>query len=280
MRRREIESHLAGLGEIREILAAMKNLSLTETHKLVRFIASQRQATATIERAAADFLCAWPEWLPASRPRQAIFLVIGSERGFCGDYNDRLVAAVEARCQELSCQARLIPVGNKLASRLEGDARVIRSLAGASVAEEVPEVLQQAVEVIEQLEAELPEAAWFGVHHSSAGLRLSSLLPPFQHLQSQALPGALFTYLEPAALFSKLVDQYLFALLHAMFFEALLAEHQRRIQHLSGAIDRLDERCRNLKIRRNALRQEEIIEEIEMIMLNADAVLARKFPPT
>jgi F-type H+-transporting ATPase subunit gamma len=288
MRRLEIESRLASLSEIREILAAMKNLSLMETHKLSRFIESQRQATATIERAAVDFLQAWPDFLPSSSPQQVVFVVIGSERGFCGDYNEKLLEAAESYCKPgnlpfLRClKARWLPVGSKLCSRLEGDERVIQPLAGASVAEEVPEVLQQVVEVIERLEGQLPAVAWFGLHHSHGGIRLTSLLPPFQQLRTEArvLPGAPFTYLEPGALFPQLVDQYLFALLNTMFFEALLAEHQQRVQNLAGAIDRLDERCRNLRIRRNALRQEEITEEIEMIMLSASAVTARKSPVT
>ncbi len=275
MRRRELESRLTALGEIREIMAAMKNLSFMEAHKLSGFVECQRQVVTTIERAAADFLHAWPDLLPASRPAQVIFVVIGSERGFCGDYNEELLDAVEDHCLRFNCQVQLLPVGSKLCSQLEGDERLIHPLAGASVAEEVPEVLQQTVTVINQLERQQQAAAWFGLHHSSPGSpRLTSLLPPFQQLRSEAEPlrGAPLTYLEPGALLPRLVDQYLLALLNAMFFDALLAEHQQRVQHLAGAMDRLDESCQELERRRNALRQEEITEEIEMIMLSAAAI--------
>ena len=54
----------------------------------------------------------------------------------------------------------------------------------------------------------------------------------------------------------------------AIFFSALTAEHQQRLQHLDGALGRVAERSRELGLRRNALRQEEITEEIELIMLN------------
>ena len=48
-----------------------------------------------------------------------------------------------------------------------------------------------------------------------------------------------------------------------------MAENHRRAQHLEGAIRHLDEESGELKRRSNALRQEEIIEEIEVILLSA-----------
>jgi F-type H+-transporting ATPase subunit gamma len=48
-----------------------------------------------------------------------------------------------------------------------------------------------------------------------------------------------------------------------------MAENQRRVQHLEGAVDHLDERAAELTRQVNARRQEEIIEEIEVILLNA-----------
>ena len=52
----------------------------------------------------------------------------------------------------------------------------------------------------------------------------------------------------------------------------LMAENRRRMQHLEGAIRRLEERTSELALKRNALRQEEITEEIEVILLSARAV--------
>ena len=51
-----------------------------------------------------------------------------------------------------------------------------------------------------------------------------------------------------------------------------MAENRRRMQHLEGAIRRLEERTSELALKRNALRQEEITEEIEVILLSARAV--------
>ena len=47
-----------------------------------------------------------------------------------------------------------------------------------------------------------------------------------------------------------------------------MAENERRVQHLNAAVDHLDEKSLDLQRRANALRQEEIIEEIEVILLS------------
>jgi len=56
-----------------------------------------------------------------------------------------------------------------------------------------------------------------------------------------------------------------------MLYSSLIAEHHHRLRHLDAALRRLDERTRGLELRRNLLRQEEITEEIELILLNLPA---------
>ena len=273
-RRRELEEHLSTLGEIREIMAAMKNLSFMETRKLSRFIDAQRQVVRSIEMAASDFFNAWPEFSPKTDGENRALILVGSERGFCGNYNEVLLQQLEFHCQQLARQPRLFVVGHKLAELLEMDRRVEESIAAASVAEEVPGVIQQVVERIDTWVSREPFIQVSVVHHDEKDGQVTSLLPPLQNLPPLAQPcrGTPWLYLEPASFVEELTDHYLFAVLHALFYAALLVEHQRRIQHLEGALNRLDERCGRLKKRRNVLRQEEITEEIEQVLLSAEAM--------
>jgi F-type H+-transporting ATPase subunit gamma len=66
-----------------------------------------------------------------------------------------------------------------------------------------------------------------------------------------------------------LTDQYLYAALHSLLYRSLAAENEQRIRHLEGAVRHLEEQEAGLQRRIRALRQEEIIEEIEVILLNA-----------
>ncbi len=88
------------------------------------------------------------------------------------------------------------------------------------------------------------------------------------HLSPTLSGGRLDANLEPEAFLKELLDHYLFATLHELAYESLLAECRYRMQHLESAGHRIDERIARLKLRRNTLRQEEITEELEIILLN------------
>ncbi|ACH83929.1 MULTISPECIES: F0F1 ATP synthase subunit gamma [Acidithiobacillus] len=100
---------------------------------------------------------------------------------------------------------------------------------------------------------------------------LKPLLPPFQQRlhAPRPLPYPPLLNLSPEVFFPGLVEQYLFATLHEIAYVSLMAENQRRLRHLDGAVRHLDEQSAVLARRSNSLRQEEIIEEIEVILLGS-----------
>jgi F-type H+-transporting ATPase subunit gamma len=57
-----------------------------------------------------------------------------------------------------------------------------------------------------------------------------------------------------------------------MLYKSLMMENQFRVTHLEGAVRHLDDESAELKRQCNGLRQEEIIEEIEEIMLSATSL--------
>ena len=93
-KRRDIEEHVRTLGEIEGIMGAMRNLALMESHKLSRVLAMQHQVVDEIENAGRDFLSCNPNCAPDFSGHD-LYLLIGSERGFCRDFNDRLLSAFD-----------------------------------------------------------------------------------------------------------------------------------------------------------------------------------------
>ena len=59
-RRAELDQRLARLGEISDILTAMKNMALIETRKFSRFMAHQQRLVDSLGAATADFLHFFP----------------------------------------------------------------------------------------------------------------------------------------------------------------------------------------------------------------------------
>ena len=96
-------------------------------------------------------------------------------------------------------------------------------------------------------------------------------MPPFLSIQEKdehfSHPPEL--NVTPQEFLLELTDHYLFTNLHRILFDSLMAENQHRVQHLQNAVNHLDDKTDELLRKSNALRQEEIIEEIEVILLNA-----------
>jgi F-type H+-transporting ATPase subunit gamma len=273
--RQQLRNHGRRIGEIRDIMNSMKTLTWMETRKLDRLLENQHAVVTGIEAVAADFVDAFPQVLPQTSPAREVCLLIGSERGFCGDFNDVLVHALE---HELQTGAErdgpdVFAIGGKLGAALGGDARIAEYLDGAGVVEEVETVLSRVVDRLDELQAQhvmLTVTVW---HHAADGdgVLRRPLFPPFQEDSPQAehFPCPPVLNLEPQEFLVALSDHYLYAVLHEIFYTSLLAENRRRIQHLEGAVKHLDDESARLRRQFNARRQEEIIEEIEVILLSA-----------
>ena len=273
-RRREVDSQRQMFDEIRDIMNSMKTLSYIETRKLMRFLDAQRGVVSTLERVGGDFLGFHP--YPDSQPGAMahLHLVVGTERGFCGDFNESLLQQLDSELQESRPDApSVIAVGGRLRSRLEPDPRVAMFLEGASVAEAVESVLSHIVSALARLQPRHGSLTLTVLYREADSDRVLSerLLPPFQAFRGTA-PA--FSHppdlnLEPATFLSELTDHYLFASLNQVLYSSLLAENQIRLQHLDGAVSHLEESLAELARQSNVLRQEEITEEIEVIMLSA-----------
>lgn len=278
-RRRELDDRLHALRDINGILRAMKNLALMEQQKLTRFLTTQRRVVDSIEAAAEDFFTFYPVAARRLGKGTPVWLIIGSERGFCGDYNERLLEGVERHLRERSPhQPRLLLIGRKLAAKFAQDRRVVASLAGPTVAEEVPAVLIGLMAKLRALQASQKSGVRLEftiIHQSPAseggGIRVHEPMKRALRCPVRAGYPPLLN-LDPFSFATDLIDHHLFSLLHEVFYSSLMAENLRRFQHMDQSIQRLEKDMAELVLKRNGLRQEEITEEIEVIMLSAEAL--------
>jgi F-type H+-transporting ATPase subunit gamma len=272
--RRALEQRRERLSEIRAILRGMRNLSYLQVRRLTQLIDNQRAGVAAIEAAAADFLAWEPGVLPVAGRGDAVILAVGTERGFVGDLNERLLRALQAGArQDEGRAAAIVAVGRKLAGRLRGSPRLAAVVDGASVVEEVAAVVAQVVAELERLRRgrALPSLTALFTEADAGNVCRRRLLPPFETARDRppAHAFAPLRYLPPERLLLELSDHFLLAALHAVAYEALLAESRRRVRHLEAAGRHLDDRVEALDRRLRGLRQEAIIEEIEVILLSA-----------
>ncbi len=267
-KRRELQKRIATLGEINEIFDAMRGLALVESRKIGGFIAAQRAAMAVIETTAADFLADRP--MPEPYPAGDVLCVIGSEHGFCGDFNARLAEAAQATLATVT-PPRTLLIGNRLAGHWPGTA--VATISGAKVVEEVPQVMQSLIDHLTAHMDGQDEAAsgLVVLHHGNDGIAMRRLLPMPQPSASPTHRShALELNLPPQAFYNALTKQYLRMGLQAVLYDSLMAENEQRLVHMEQALDKLKEQLGDLTLKQNRARQEEITEEIEIILLNTE----------
>lgn len=274
-RRRELEGRRRSLDEIRSILNSMKTLAYMESRKLARYLDAQRAVVGSIESAAADVIGFHPETLPEAAGVTEVRLLIGSERGFCGAFNEEILRRLDADLQDVSGESGLVvAAGRKLHASLDDRTRAAATLLeGASVIEEVEMVLNRIAATLSEFQSRQGAIGVTALYHDGGegGVVSKRILPTFQAARGSP-PGfshAPHLNLPPRDLLLELTDHYLFSALHAILYASLAAENEQRLQHLEGAVRHLDDRSEELSKRCNALRQEEIIEEIEVILLSA-----------
>jgi F-type H+-transporting ATPase subunit gamma len=272
-RLREVIHHQETLGDIREIMNAMKNLAIIESRKLSKVLTSQREIVHNIDTIAADFICHHPFEFSVNADYH-LYILIGADRGFSGSFNQLLQQHYHRVLQDSTeTTALTIAIGRKFATTFTSSAPELMFLDGASAQEEISHVLNQLVSQIEILQDRYGALACTVLRHDqlSRDILVQGLLPPFESkpadFHADAFPPLL--YLPPDRFLSDLIQQYLFAHLFSALSASLLAENEFRVAHLDGAIRHLDERSIELGRLRRSLRQEEIIEEIEVILLNA-----------
>jgi F-type H+-transporting ATPase subunit gamma len=272
-RRRNLERHRQSLAEIRDIMNSMKTLAYMETRKLARFLDAQHAVVQGIEDVATDLLSFYPEAMPGAKETMPVYVLIGTERGFCGDFNHALLKYLESALQEHPpVNPVLIAIGRKLYTLLEGDVRVAAQIDGASVVEEVTSVLSQVVGELSSLQEQHRMLTVYGLYHGGEdGIIMQQLLPPFQRYlhQTPHFPHPPVLNQSPREFLAELTDHYLFAAQHEMLYTSLMAENHRRVAHLEGAVKHLDDESAELVRQCNVLRQAEIIEEIEVILISA-----------
>lgn len=271
-KRTDIDRRLRTLTDISAILRVMRTLAIMETGKLSRFLPAQIQVVKSIEAAASDFLFFYPEVATTAERAVTVRLMIGSERGFCGDFNEVVLQALaKLSPNPASPDPILIAVGSRLCSKFAPKA-LNTALAGACTVEEVQPVISRVVEELNDLTVKGTLRLTVFFHGDEGGSVIPRTLQPFPaNLPSttrHSHPPIL--NIPPVAFYSELAGHYLFAALHEMFYQSLMSENQQRQRHIDNATRRMNQKIAGLNLKKNVVRQEEIIEEIEILMLSTE----------
>jgi F-type H+-transporting ATPase subunit gamma len=285
---------LEGLGDaldtvadIRSIVRTMKALSAVS----IRQYEQAEEALEDYERTISLGLAAVlrdrrarglpPPQTGSPRGAEAL-VVIGSDRGLCGRYNENVVR--EAGAQSGPETVLLAVFGVRAEARLEGEGRRadLRFVLPGSVAGLTPAVQAVIVE-IERWTREEGIGRVRVVHSRRTGKAETEVvardLLPIPESEIDALvregwpgPGLPFFRMPPERLLSWLVRQRLFVRLYRALAEALASEHATRLAAMQRAERNIEDRQDELSAAYRRRRQETITRELLDVVAGFEAV--------
>ncbi len=281
-----LKEHIHALDDINNIMKAMKNHALFEINKMTKYISTQDNSINTIKEVGRDFFKFYPayfEMLEETAP--VICLLIGSERGFCGNFNDIIIQQLRAfEENNPDKELKLIIVGRKLAVSLAGDPRIIREMAGYETAEEIPGVILTLVNTLEAISLELNikqhPALWRFFFNTSSNDRMeTATLQPFVEfamVDDHHLSFSPILNVSAERFVFEFINHYLLSTLYFVFYRSFITENYQRLHHLDNALGRLENNIKQMTQHLNMVRQEDITQEIEVIMLSVEAIINEK----
>lgn len=256
MQRRDIEGKLALYDELSDILGAMKSFALVELRRLSKNEQAQHHAVEILKAAFGDMASVLPE---APESAGDIYLLFGSARGFCGRFNEDVY---EAWQNIGGMQAPTIAIGERLSLLLPESAI---SIPGASGAQDASDIMTPLLEAMTTLRAgqseEMGLVALVRDEHSVVTHQLLPLPAP-DKTNASTLP---LTNEAPAKVAEGVAEHYLFHSLFALLLRSLYIENHMRLLQMENALSHLGRKSEEMQLMRNRLRQEEIVEEIELI---------------
>lgn len=255
--RREVEARLALYDDLTGILGAMRSFALAELRKIAQREAAQQQAVQTLAAALDDLSAALAPKVDERRAND-IWLLLGSTRGFCGGFNEEVVRCWREQTQGLG---RVVLCGERLHDMFEDREGWLR-LNGAEGGLDAPAVIDRILAAVAELGGDrCGLMVCLRDEHGARSQRLWPLPPPRRLNANPPL-----TYMPLAEVASGVAEHYLFHSLLALLLRSIRVENHMRLLQMETALRHLEAGTEDLKRQRNRLRQEEIVEEIELMV--------------
>ncbi len=289
---REVKRHIRTVREIWHLTRAMKLVAAAKLRQAQARVEAERPFAKKISEVLVDIssFAAYEHPLMTGRdPRRIGVMVVTSDRGLCGTYNDDVIAAA-VRLVADTCgpaNARIIAIGRVGARVLrEAGLHIIeeRSLVSRrptfSLARAIAARIARAYEAEEIDHMYLVYSRFYSVTDQRP--RVFRLIPaspaspgsPAAQARESVVPGACI--FEPSA--REIVDHLVFRYLDAEVYRALLeaeaGERGARLTAMSAATDNAEELAAKLTLRFNQARQAQITREIADIIGGAEALAA------
>ena len=274
----EVEAHILSMGELLDIVGAMRSLASMRVQEAQRALPGIRRYAETMAAAIGAALLLLPESGAISRTataRRALVLCT-AEHGFVGGFNEHILDAAE---KLLASDDALFVLGSRgaaaarergwpmtwvhpMATRPEGVPETIRHLT----AELYGWIARGELARIEVM---------FARHRQGTGTTIERKLLFPVDLQSLTLAQPQLPPLHnlpPATLLEKLIADYVLGLLTEAAVDALASENAARFAAMDSAHENVSKKLEELRQDARRERQDEITMELLDLVTGAEAI--------
>jgi F-type H+-transporting ATPase subunit gamma len=274
----EVENHVASMGELLDIVGAMRSLAsmrLQEAQRSLPGVARYAETMAAAIGAALLLLSAGKSAAQSAPGRRALVLCT-ADHGFVGGINQRIHDAADAVLHPGDALFLLGSRGAALAQERGQPTLWTHPMATrpASVPETIRRLTAELYRAIADGEVTRVEVI-FARHRQGSPLAIErrllfpldlavfaparSRLPPLHNLPAEAL-------------LEKLIADYVFALLTEAAFESLASENAARFAAMVSAHDNVSQKLDQLRQDARQARQSEITTELLDLVTGAEAL--------
>jgi F-type H+-transporting ATPase subunit gamma len=276
--------------ELRSLVKTMKALAAVSIREHEQAVESLKEYHRTVEMGFHILLQNRPEGevfkVRPDKKNRLCAIIFGSERGMCGQFNEKISAFSIDRMNKLEIKPQdrtVFALGDRVIARLEEAGQTIEgrfSLFGSNIGFTLQEVLINIEEL--RSKKEIDQIVLF-YNRPATGTSFSPnmvYLLPFdpewikslsdKKWPSRTLPTFTMNW---ESLFSSLTRQYLFFSLYRAFVESIASENTSRLASMQVAEKNIEERLRDLYTGYNLQRQTSITSELLDIMTGSEALI-------
>lgn len=270
-----LKARIANLNELRDLVRALRALAASHVQEAQGALAGIRGYVEVVENAIADGVALLPgsDGSAASHELSgaSALIVVCSEHGFAGAFNERLLDRAEA---EQKAGQELVIVGRR--GMTLADERGLKVDRGFAMATHVGGVLGVTRRVAEYLTVVSAADVVYGSYRKGGNFEAEarSILPLHPDLKAGSeRRGPPLHHLAPDDLMQRLAGEYLFAEITRAVMESLASENGARLRAMEVADRNIGDKLEGLRRTENALRQQAITSELLDVVRGSEAIL-------
>jgi F-type H+-transporting ATPase subunit gamma len=272
-----LEARIASLDELKDLFAAMRALAASHMQAAQSALKSIRSYAHVIEEAIADAAAlqkpAAFSGTAGETPMGSVIIIVGSEQGFAGAFNRRLLERVG---QEAEPSEQIVIVGRRCAS-VAGEFAISPAWT-MPMATHLDGLLVSARRIAARLAERDSVRAIFGKYRGGSRFDVEARqilpLPPsaFAVRRRRAAP---LHQLPAEVLLRRLIGEILLAEIMLVLTESFASENSARLQIMQAADHNIGEKLENLRRRSRQQKQEAITSELLEVVAGGEAVAHR-----